>query len=198
MYKFICVLFSIIVIGISCKNKQENKPSVNNTQSDSTTSFPIMELFREDANDAEKTPYFKYKITTQAGQKKRLDSVALTIDDFSKIIAPLMKIDVSSKTEKGKYKEIAFHDLSTKSYSVITTAIEKNTELKSMTALLNDETNKLKSIYFVTEKESADTAYRITYFWKVNKSLRIVRSIQVKGQLKETIEFINWNDTENQ
>jgi hypothetical protein len=197
MHKFICVVLAASIVILSCKNKQGSKPDATNTAKDSSARFPIIEMFKEDVDDVQKTPYFIYKITASSMPPKRLDSVAFNLADFLKTIAPLMQIDVSSKTEKRKYNEVAFHDLSTNSYSVITTAIENNTDLKSMTALLNDETNKLKSVYFVTEKQNADTTSRISYFWKVNKSLRIVRSVKVKEKLNETTEFINWNDNVN-
>jgi len=62
--------------------------------------------------------------------------------------------------------------------------------------LLNDETNKLKSVYVIMEKQTGDTSFRTTYFWKAKRSLTIVKSVQTKNATTETKEFINWNDTE--
>jgi hypothetical protein len=45
------------------------------------------------------------------------------------------------------------------------------------------------------ESNLQDTLKRTNYYWKAGKSLTISNSIQLKGKtLKETKEFINWND----
>jgi hypothetical protein len=196
MYKFLLPV--VIVFCISCKNKKAEvlSPAKLAVNKDSSTTFPIMEMLREDADDVFKTPYLIYKITSIPSQKKIIDSIVISVDVFGKIINSLLQIDLSSNGVKGKYSETAFHDLSTKSYSVITNAIDKNVEVKSVTALLNDETNKLKNIYVIMEKQTNDTSFRTTYFWKAKKSLTILKSVQTKNATTETKEFINWNDTE--
>ena len=197
MFKLIVITISFFLFCSSCKQK-ENKKIANpaSTQpKDSSTSFPIMEMLREDAGDVQKTPYFIYKITSSVKENKIIDSVALSPEKFTELIKPIIQIDISSNAVKDKFKEASFHDLSTQSISIVTTSIDDATEVRSVTALLNDETNKLKSFFAVMENNLNDTLKRTTYYWKAGKSLTIGKSIQVAGKtLKETKEFINWND----
>lgn len=187
---------AIVLLTVSCKNKKNGaqKPTTSNT-ADTSKAFPIMDLLREDVEDVKKTPYYLYKKTATGDGGLYKDSVQVSREDFATMIAPILTINTSDSIHKNKFKEIAFHDLSTQSYSIITTPINNNAELKSITTLLNDETNKLKSIFFVMEKNIADSSTKTTYFWKAGKSLRISTSISANGKkITEKKEFINWND----
>ena len=158
---------------------------------DTAKTFPIIELLQNDADDVQKTPYYLYKITSTGKDKKTKDSTVFSREDFAKTIAPLLAIKIG----KGQYKEVAFHDLTTKSYSIINTAIDESLEVKSITTLLNDETNKLKNIFIITEKKSSDSTIKTNYYWKATKSLTIVTTTQYKnGTTKEASQYINWND----
>ncbi len=197
MIKLIVVTISVVILSASCKQKENNKivkPATAQSK-DSSTSFPIMELLKEDIREVQKIPYFIYKKTTSIKDNKFIDSVAVSPEQFAQIITPLLLIDIASSAVKDKFKEVAFQDLSTQSISIVTSSIDATTEVRSVTTLLSDETNKLKSFFAVTENNSQDTLKKTTYYWKAGKSLTISKSIQLKGKtLKETKEFINWND----
>lgn len=197
MIKLIVGTISVVLLSASCKQKENSKiDKPTNVQSrDSSTSFPIMELLKEDIREVQKTPYFIYKKTTSIKDNKIIDSVAVSPEQFAQIITPLLLIDIASSAVKDKFKEVAFQDLSTQSISIVTSSIDAATEVRSVTTLLNDETNKLKSFFAVTENNVEDTLKKTTYYWKAGKSLTISKSIQLKNKtLKETKEFINWND----
>ncbi len=197
MIKLIVVTISVVLLSASCKQKENNKivkPATAQSK-DSSTSFPIMELLKEDIREVQKIPYFIYKKTTSIKNNKFIDSVAVSPEQFAQIITPLLLIDIASSAVKDKFKEVAFQDLSTQSISIVTSSIDATTEVRSVTTLLSDETNILKSFFAVTENNSQDTIKKTTYYWKAGKSLTISKSIQLKGKtLKETKEFINWND----
>jgi len=197
MIKLIVVTICIVLLTASCQQKENNKivNPANAQSKDSSNSFPIMEMLKEDINDVQKIPYFIYKKTTSIQDNKLLDSVAVSPEQFAVLIAPLLRIDIASNKVKDKFKEVAFHDLSTQSISIVTSSIDDATEVRSVTTLLNDETNKLKSFFAMMESNLQDTLKRTNYYWKAGKSLTISNSIQLKGKtLKETKEFINWND----
>jgi len=197
MIKLIVVTICIVLLTASCQQKENNKivNPANAQSKDSSNSFPIMEMLKEDINDVQKIPYFIYKKTTSIQDNKLLDSVAVSPEQFAVLIAPLLRIDIASSKVKDKFKEVAFHDLSTQSISIVTSSIDYATEVRSVTTLLNDETNKLKSFFAMMESNLQDTLKRTNYYWKAGKSLTISNSIQLKGKtLKETKEFINWND----
>jgi hypothetical protein len=197
MIKLIVVTICIVLLTASCQQKENNKivNPANAQSKDSSNSFPIMEMLKEDIKDVQKIPYFIYKKTTSTQNNKLLDSVAVSPEQFAVLIAPLLRIDIASNKVKDKFKEVAFHDLSTQSISIVTSSIDDATEVRSVTTLLNDETNKLKSFFAMMESNLQDTLKRTNYYWKAGKSLTISNSIQLKGKtLKETKEFINWND----
>lgn len=187
-------LFFIILLTIiaSCKSKSEKQPTASNK--DTTTFFPMTELLQNDADDVIKTPYYLYQRTTDVLTKKT-DSTQLPRDDFKKIIAPVLAIDLRSKAEKEKYKESSFDDLSTGNISIIINAIEPNTAVKSITALLDNQTNKLKTIFITKEYISGDSSFVKKYYWKTGKSINIVTTATVNNAIvKETTQFINWQD----
>jgi hypothetical protein len=197
MIKLIVVTICVVLLSASCKQKENNKtlkPATAQSK-DSSTSFPIMEMLKEDVKEVQKIPYFIYKKTTSVIDNKFIDSFAVSTEQFAQLIAPLLQIDIASNTVKDKFKEVAFHDLSTQSISIVTSSIDGTTEVRSVTTLLDDETNKLKSFFAMVESNLRDTLKRTNFYWKAGKSLTISKSIQLKGKtLKETKEFINWND----
>ncbi len=191
MYKLLIAITLVTTAIISCKNKNKDNPA-KTAASDTTKAFPVIDLLTEDANDVQRIPYFLYKKTIVGKDKKQKDSVPVSREEFKKIVAPILQIQLA----KDKYKEgEAFHDLTTKSYAIITTAIDKTLEVERVSSLLNDETNKLKSVFILVEKNAGDSAVQINYYWKVGKSLSIATTTTYKnGQTKEKTELINWND----
>jgi hypothetical protein len=190
MNRLLILLIASSILFSACKNNTTTKPQKAAT-ADTATRFPVVELFLNDMDEVKKIPYYIYKITTRPGDKKYKDSVAVSPKEFAQIIAPLQAI----KIEKEKYQEDAFHDLSTASFSIITKALDVNTEVASVTTLLNDETKKLKSIFIIINKNEGDSKVHTNYFWKAGKSLTIAKEISFKnGTIQAETQFINWND----
>lgn len=198
MNRFIIYLLcSTLFFILSCKNqkKETDKPETKSTVTDTVKAFPVIDLLRNDVEDVLKTPYYMYKITSK--NFKRTDSAQIKIDELSAIIKPLLGIDIIAEKSAGKFKEIVFEDLSTSSISIIHTALDATSQVKSISTLLNNKNNKLKSIYIVTETKQGDNAVKKSYFWKAGKSLTIATSItQPNGSNSEMSEYINWNDNQ--
>lgn len=192
LYKRVLPFIVFLTIIASCKNKSENQQNVSNK--DTTSFFPMTELLQNDVDDVIKTPYYLYQRNTDVLTKKS-DSAQLSRDEFKKIVAPIIAIDLHSKTEKEKYKESSFDDLSTGNISIIINAIEPNAAVKSITALLDNQTNKLKTIFITKEYSLGDSNFVKKYYWKTGKSINIVTTATVnKTIVKETTQFINWQD----
>ena len=192
MIKYIiatCILGSLF---FACKNKNNTKqPTIT---ADTTQPFPVAELMQAEFEDVLHTPYFMYIITKKENEKKQ-DSITIQNKEFSKLIEPLIKINLNTKQFKTKFKETAFDDLSTQSITIITSSLDKNISFKNVTTLLNNETNKLKSMYFLFNETSGDSSVKTTYYLKANKSLTINKVVQFKNQTPTGItKFINWND----
>ena len=193
MIKYIiatCILGSLF---FACKNKNNTtiQPTIT---TDTTKPFPIAELLQAQFNDVLQTPYFMY-IITKKGNKQLRDSVIININKFNELIEPLLKIDLGTKQFKTKFKETAFDDLSTQSITIITTALDKNLSFKNVTTLLNNETNSLKSMFFVFNNTNGDTTFTTNYYLKANKSLTINTIKQFKKEPSTAVsQFVNWND----
>lgn len=193
MYKFIVVFISVILLVVGCKHSKPALP-VSANQGDTSSRFPIMEMIREDALDIEKTPYFIYKTTMIGQEKKYSDSSAISAAEVLRLISPVLKIDIGSTEKRTKYKEVSFQDLTTNSITIITTSLDESDELKSLTALLNNETNKLKTVFAVFGRANSDSSIKTTYYWKAGKSILITKSVTKNNMIQDTREFINWND----
>lgn len=188
MYKKIFYSLILALIFISCKSKKT--PEKNIAIKDSFQFAPIIELLTADANDVIQTPYFLYITKERSGLKKK-DSSALSRENFSSIIKPLLNISITKKD----FKETSFEDLSTQSISFVTSSIDTSNKIKSITTLLNSETKKLKNIFVVMYEQLHDTTIQKQYYWKAGKSLTIISTIQLPSKKEITEkEFINWND----
>lgn len=193
MIKYFFATFIFATSFFACKNKN-NTIAPASKGADTTKPFPIAELMQAEFDDVLHTPYFIY-IITKKENKKQQDSVAIHNPEFSKIIEPLLKIKLATKEFKTKFKETAFNDLSTQSITIITTSLDKYSSFKNVTTLLNNETNKLKSMYFVFDESRGDSSFRTNYYLKANKSLTINKIIQIKKETPiATTQFVNWND----
>lgn len=182
----------ILFFVLSCKSK--NKGSAEN-DSDTVARFPIIELLQNDADDVEKIPYFLYSITSNAMNKKRLDSIVLTREQFKAILKPILTADIGSEKAKKLFTESSFHDLSLNSISVVVKANTNQTQLQSIAAILDDKKNKLKNATITFEFNNNDTLTRKRFYWKVGKSITIATSKRVKDSIvAENTQYINWNE----
>lgn len=195
MHRYCFILLSILVLGItSCKNKKPVTSSAKPKQ-DTTQTFPVVELLNADIDDVLKTPYFIYKKRTI--NKKLVDSSQLKVANFDSLILPIKMLDLNNVALKGKYKESAFHDLTTKSVTVVMSFSENSLSVQNITTLLNDETNKLKNVFIVFYKNFGDSTIRTDYNWKAGKSLQINKLTQYKkGKDREEKTYINWNENQ--
>ena len=184
------ILIELIFIGCIITSCNTNhKANIKEAKKDTVQFFPIIELLRADVDDVMKTPYFLYK-TSQILNKKKQDSIVITRDDFLSFAKPLIDIKIS----KEKYKESFFEDLSTESISVITTSTDTSSTIKSITTLLNNKSNILKSMYFTENYFLGDTSVQKNIYWKAGKSVTIITTKSVGKKEITKKEFINWND----
>ncbi|MCX6208478.1 MAG: hypothetical protein NTZ59_02965 [Bacteroidetes bacterium] len=192
--RFFLISVVISVAIISCKNKEKNTV-VNTSSKDTTSFFPVIELLQNDADDVIKTPYYLYQKSTDMLTKQVIDSTVISREIFKEIIKTIVSIDLHSKAQRESYIENSFQDLTTSSISVVINSKDTKTPVKSITTLLDNETNKLKNIYIILESENSDSLITTKYYWKAGKSLNITSTVSLNKKIvKETKQFINWND----
>lgn len=195
MFKQFIYITVLVFCIISCKNGSNANPPLK--AKDTLSNTPIIELLQNDVDDVLKTPYYLYIKTTNIEPTKSIDSIALSRDEFKKLVQPILQINLHTQAAKESYKEEAFQDFTTHSYSFVINAINNNTAVKNITALFNDETNRLKTCYITIENVTTDSTTTKKYFWKNNKSINIITETKYKNNSTKTFtQFINWNDKE--
>jgi hypothetical protein len=189
--KFLFVSFLFLVMLVSCKNNKGKDDAANAD----TTRFPLIDLLNNDVEDVVKTPYFLYQTTTDLGNKKLKDSTTITRDELKKIVEPILKTDITSKKGIKNFNETSFEDLSIKTISVIVKANNENEPVQNITALFDNQKSILKNATITLINNNKDTFCTKKIFWKVGKSINIATTQKLKDSIvKETIQFINWND----
>ena len=192
IFYFSCLILTII-IG-SCKSHHTTVAAENAT-ADTTHFFPVVDYIMSDINDVKKIPYFIFKIRTI---NKKRDSTNITVIDFEKYVRPFLQFDITKQPLKSQLKESSFHDNSTKCNTLIYTPVNANIgDIRDVTVLLDEKTDKVKNIFIQTTRQIKDTTINENLQWKSRKSFRITTIKRAKDYYKEETNYISWNDASN-
>jgi hypothetical protein len=186
------VFFTVLILSItSCNNHNNN--SLLQTNSDTTAFFPVNDYLSNDIEDVKKTPYL---ITKKIYENKVLkDSSVINAEEFIKLSDAFISKDITKPQYHALYKPSLFNDLSTRSITFTYDALRDTLPIKSISILLDDESNKLKQIFITSVLDTFDAQTVEKLIWNAGKSFSIHRSI-TKPNSPEKIEsiFISWND----
>lgn len=178
---------------IDCGRKNKALHLNVQTAPDTSKFFPLNDFLIADIKDVQQTPYLIYKISVHENKKR--DSSAITKDEYNKFANQFLQRSISTSSSKLSYKEVVFHDLSTKSYTINYTATDPDLYVKDISILLDDGTNKIKRVFIHCLKDNGDSTIIEQYSWKAGKSFQINKSIQRKdGSSLEEQNSIIWND----
>lgn len=185
-------LFLLMAL-MSCKQNKHLK-TTEQKKNDSITVYPLNAMLDNQIEDLKKSPYYIYKKTSI--NSKIADSIPFPLDSFTAVINHLKTYNIDTIGIKENYIESTFHDLGTKSISLVYTTTNSKMNVINQTILLNQDNNELKNAFIRVIDQNNDS--QIQYNFKPNKSLRI-STIKFKNNKQEVVEnvFINWNDTEN-
>ena len=185
--------FSCIIIAIfsSCKSNHSSA-ALENATIDTTHFFPLVEYIKADNTDVKNVPYFIFKIRTI---NKRKDSANLTVAEFEKYAASFLSYDITQPPLKAQLKESSFHDNTTNSNTLVYTPINANNgNIRDITILLDEKTDKVKNIFIQTMKQVKDTIINENLQWKSRKSFRITTIKRANKYYKEETDYISWNE----
>ena len=188
---FISGSFLLIIFISSCKS---HNTAVNNTIVDTTRFLPVMDFIASDIKDVKSTPYFIYKIRTL---DKKKDSTNLSVADFELFAHSFLQFDITKAPLKSQFRESTFHDNTTKSNTFIYTPLNATAEIRNITVLLDESTDRPKNIFIQTIKQIKDTSIIERLQWKPRKSFRITTITQAKGYNREESNYVSWNEVSN-
>ena len=178
----------------SCKSHNTtNAPA--NAAADSNHFFPLVDFIKADISDVKNIPYFIFKIRKL---NKKKDSINLTVTDFEKYANTFLQFDITKQPLKSQLKESSFHDNTTKSNTLVYTPIDVNVgNIRDITVLLDEKTDKVKNIFIQTSKQIKDTSINENLQWKSRKSFRITTIKRTKNYYNEETDYISWNEASN-
>lgn len=187
---FLLYSLTAILFLSSCKN---NKQPTTQTNTDTTSFFPVNDYLATDIKDVVQTPYFIYKKTII--NNKQTDSIVISKKEFEQLANEFLQRNITAIALKSFYKPALFNDLSTKSITFTYTALKDDLPVRMVSVLLDDETNKLKHVFITAVTTNKDSTITEQLSWKAGKSFRINRFIEkANGSKTEESNFINWND----
>ncbi|OIR08367.1 hypothetical protein GALL_95350 [mine drainage metagenome] len=192
MYKYVLLPIIFVISFTQCTNKKNNA-AVNTPAADTTVFFPVNDFIKNDIKDVQQNPYHIYKITSHKPGKR--DSVTISVDDFILLADLFLKKDITMQPLKSIFKESVFHDLTTKSITLLYATTDSASDIKNVTVLLDDKNNKPKRIFIRSYFNKGDYFLNEQLNWKIGKSFQIIRSIfgnNRKNSEEETT--IIWND----
>ncbi|BAV10268.1 hypothetical protein SAMN05421788_104362 [Filimonas lacunae] len=184
------LLFSIL--AVSCKDKPKEAPENLTNDNDSLEFYPVHSFFQQQIKDVSTTPYFIYKITTQAQQR---DSAVLTVAEFMHTVNLFTQYSIEDTTVKKYYREDAFNDESTHSITMSYSTRNKELPVQQVDIMLNQETKMVKRIFMSIMQQAADTTFIYKLGWKANSSCSIAKTIILNGKDEHTSQTtVVWNE----
>lgn len=188
MKKISCIL-AIYFLIIGCHHRDTVTSPKSNT--DTTAFFPVNDYIRTDIEEVQKTPYLIQQVMMENDQL--IDSAAITKEKFIQLANIFLSDSITKPALHAQYNGALFHDLSTQSYTFTYAALNEHLNVRTVNVLLNDENNKLKSV-FIAAINTADSVKEEKLTWKAGKSFRISRTILRADKEIEQNIFVNWND----
>jgi len=180
--KYLWVIPFLLIGLFSCKNNSVT--TINKTATDSSKFYPIAAFIQEqiayvDLRDFE--IYQKHSIATKT------DSGIISKEQFKRLAASFLQLDISKIGKKESYTETVFHDLSTASYTINYKTRKASDLVKNMDILLDEQTKLVKRLFIVSELQKADTSIMEHHSWTANKQFQITRTIETgAGRINET------------
>ena len=187
-----CLILTLLICSCKCHQADD---ITKNSSVDTTHFFPVVDFINGDINDVKHVPYFIFKIKTI---NKKKDSANLTVAEFERYAQKFMQYDITKPPLKAQLKETSFHDNTTKSNTLVYTPVDANVgNIRDITVLLDEKTDRVKNIFIQTFKRIKDTTISENLQWKSRKSFRITTIKQAKNYDNEETDYISWNEASN-
>jgi len=178
-----------LFVFMACNNP--HGPNAMNA-ADTAKYYPLRGFFKEQIEYVDLRDFPLYEIRTVNGKK---DSLPISKEQFIAIAGRFLDNDISDPRVKIQYHETVFQDQSTGSITLNYSPVNKETRVKNIDILLDQETKQVKRVFIRSAYQKKDTLVTEQYSWKANKSFLISKSLQTADGFQSTeTTFVNWND----
>lgn len=186
------ILFIIICSVCACRQTGNKANADVADKSDTTKFFQVKQYIQNQIAEANKTPYYIYKITVANGKR---DSTPINNAIFNQMATQFLEPDINDNILKKLYTENIFHDQTTKSFTISYTATDKQLEIQNIEVLLNEDGETVKRVFIRKFHHYADSSAIEQLSWKPMQSFQIYRLVQKPGD-EENIYQTNivWNE----
>lgn len=176
--RFYWVSLTIFYTLASCQNNVSHNTK-NSPDTDSLQYYPLQTYFKMQVNQAASTNNPKILKTTTAG-------VALTdtLDNeaFYTLTSAFTEIDVLEGNLKTAYRESAFADLSTNSYTFNYESTDSTLPIKDITILIDTSSSLVKRVFITRQWYNSDSSVIEKLGWQHDKSCYINRFVKYSNK----------------
>ena len=182
------ILLTLFVYSCSGDDKQTQKEQVS-TYDTSTLYYDIPLAIKNEMAEIKRTFAYTYKITIENNTR---DSTEIDSTTLLQLAAPFLELDLNDRNRRKYYKEDIFEDGDTKSIVLNYTTNNPELPAKSVSVMLNNETQQLKRIDILKAYVSNDTTYEERLAWVANKNFQIIRLASSKGNELTKQVYVYW------
>ncbi len=189
MRRFIAILFSFFTLA--CNNPVKNNQPIENNKEESQGFFPVTNYLRGQVAEIKSKGVNPLKIDSTNGRK---DSIWLKMEELDAAFKDFLEPEIDSANLAQFYEEDKFADQTLGTYTFTYTSkanLPAENPLKRWDVYISQETNKIKSIYFL--KQFSDKELQLT--WQSNLGCKKVSIATDKSgrQFVEYEQVIKWN-----
>lgn len=180
--KCITTFLFISLLIFSCTNTSNTKGGIE-INNDSATFFPIKDFIQKEFNHISSTPFLFIK--KEIKENSLIDSSQISVDSVVALAQVFLKY--SPENNKNIFKESVFEDVSTDSYTISYTCVNKDYPLQQLDVLLDRTTEQPKRLFFLVKESNGQTSL----FWKKGSYFQI--NITPSQSNKSITQQIIWN-----
>ena len=185
---FLFPLLACIIFFSACHSGETDRPITSSTIADSTNIFPVTSFLRAQLKQLDTMPVTPLFVITENGKK---DSTWMKRPDIRKNGFPFLSPEIDSVRMHSLFKESSFLDQTIDAYTFSydpKKTLPDSINLTHWDVYMDPQTNSIKRIYMVKEKDSADQSITQQLTWLVNNWYSIRTITQTTGHEAEIKE----------
>jgi hypothetical protein len=190
-------LLILILIMVSCKNKEEVPAQQTKTDSPEVKNYlPVQDFIKGEVRNVDSFFAGIKMITIRNG---KTDSTFISPEEFHRLTAEFETNELSKEYLENHYEESSFLDHSTKAVTFVYSAKEQELPIRRID-LLTAETNgfdKMRSLFIEKRINSGDTTILKRLLWKAGKNFLLVTQKSVGQQQPQVSQVkVVWDNSE--
>lgn len=183
-----CFAAIIVLLLLSCSGKNENGEQPQAT-ADTARYFDLPSAIRAELAEIKRVPRLMYVISEEAGKR---DSAVIDTARLVQLSGVFLELDLNQPSVRPKYKESVFEDNDTRSIVLNYQAGAPELPAKTISVMLDNETQELKRIDILRSYSQEDTTYDERLAWSAGKGFQVLRLAQSGGKELTRKTNVNW------